>query len=365
MLDQAKILFSDTGIQITTQGERHLGAVVGNDECKYQYVASKVEKWIEDIKDLSKIAAEEPQAALSAFTKGICHRWSFVQRTISNISHLFNPLEECLRSTFIPSIIGRKVSDDERAVLSLPVRFGGMGIANPVEVANREYYASKAITQNLADIIMQQEQDICHYNHERTLSIIKEVKKAKESYLKEKCIEIMSKVDNTPMKRCIELNMDKGAGSWLTALPLQDHGFCLNKQEFRDAVCLRYGWKIPNTPQYCGCGSQNSVDHTLICKKGGYVSMRHNALRDLNAELQREVCKDVVVEPHLLPLESETDLEGTGTTLQIAQRLIFHLEAFGVPFKELSLMCEFCTQMPLLINPNPSPRYTTTMKKRR
>ena len=38
--------------------------------------------------------------------------------------------------------------------------------------------------------------------------------------------------------------------------------------------------------------------------------MRHNALRDLNADLQREVCKDLVVEPRLLPLESEV-VDGT------------------------------------------------------
>ena len=106
------------------------------------------------------------------------------------------------------------------------------------------------------------------------------------------------------------MNKDKGAGSWLTSLPLKDHGFCLNKQEFRDAICLRYGWRIPNTPPFCGCGKKNSVDHTLICAKGGYVAMRHNALRDLNANLQREVCKDVVVEPRLLPLENEI-IDGT------------------------------------------------------
>ena len=34
--------------------------------------------------------------------------------------------------------------------------------------------------------------------------------------------------------------------------------------------------------------------------------MRHNALRDLNAEMQREVCRDVVVEPPLLPIDGET-----------------------------------------------------------
>ena len=108
----------------------------------------------------------------------------------------------------------------------------------------------------------------------------------------------------------MKLNKGKGAGSWLTALPLQDQGYCLNKQEFRDAVSLRYGWRIPNTPQFCGCGKRNSIDHTLICPKGGYVAMRHNALRDLNADLQTEVCRDVKTEPRLLPLNNE-EIDGT------------------------------------------------------
>ena len=38
--------------------------------------------------------------------------------------------------------------------------------------------------------------------------------------------------------------------------------------------------------------------------------MRHNVLRDLNAELQSEVCKDVVTEPRLLPLDNE-EVSGT------------------------------------------------------
>ena len=33
--------------------------------------------------------------------------------------------------------------------------------------------------------------------------------------------------------------------------------------------------------------------------------MRHNALRDMNADLQSEVCRDVVTEPSLLPVNNE------------------------------------------------------------
>ena len=106
------------------------------------------------------------------------------------------------------------------------------------------------------------------------------------------------------VKRCVELAGEKGAGAWLSALPLQSLGYVLNKQEFRDSIYLRYGWMIPNTPAYCGCKSKNDINHTLNCKLGGYVTMRHNNIRDLEASLLREVCKDVKVEPELLPIGS-------------------------------------------------------------
>ena len=310
LLEEAQNLFTGTGIQISCQGERHLGAAIGSDDFKNQYVTAKVNKWIDDVKDLAKIALEEPQAALSAYTKGICHRWTFTQRTISNISDLFKPLEQCIQETFIPALLGRHVSDIERKILSLPVRFGGLGLLNPVETAEREFIASKKVTENLANLILNQEQDISLYDEEATNSILKEIQSQKETFLKQKFQDLASSISDSHLKRCLTLNQEKGSGSWLTALPLKDHGFCLNKQEFRDAICLRYGWRIPNTPHFCGCGSKNSIDHTLICAKGGYVAMRHNALRDLNADLQKEVCKDVVVEPRLLPLENE-EVEGT------------------------------------------------------
>ena len=34
----------------------------------------------------------------------------------------------------------------------------------------------------------------------------------------------------------------KRSSLWLTALPIQEQGFHLNKQEFQDALRLKYGW---------------------------------------------------------------------------------------------------------------------------
>ena len=53
--------------------------------------------------------------------------------------------------------------------------------------------------------------------------------------------EVKDLVDDK-LERSITLAGEKGAGAWLTALPLQSMGYTLNKQEFRDAICLRYGW---------------------------------------------------------------------------------------------------------------------------
>ena len=41
--------------------------------------------------------------------------------------------------------------------------------------------------------------------------------------------------------------------------------------------------------------------------------MRHNKIRDLEAELMREVCNDVRVEPELLPLNNEQLVHGNTT----------------------------------------------------
>ena len=90
----------------------------------------------------------------------------------------------------------------------------------------------------------------------------------------------------------------------------------LNKQEFRDAVCLRYGWKIKDTPNYCACGEKNDVCHTLNCKKGGFVTMRHNAIRDVEANILREVCKDVKTEPMLQPVGDVQLAAGSNKTNQ-------------------------------------------------
>ena len=56
----------------------------------------------------------------------------------------------------------------------------------------------------------------------------------------------------------------------------------------------------------CACGVQFSVDHAMVCQRGGFVIQRRNELRDLEAEMLRMVCNDVEVEPVLRKVTGET-----------------------------------------------------------
>ena len=105
--------------------------------------------------------------------------------------------------------------------------------------------------------------------------------------------------------RTISLARDKGASGWLNVLPLQEEGFCLNKEEFRDALALRYNKYIPDLPSICPCGKSFDPYHAMECKKGGFIHARHDQIRNLEAALLSEVCNDVSIEPPLQPVTGE------------------------------------------------------------
>ena len=79
----------------------------------------------------------------------------------------------------------------------------------------------------------------------------------------------------------------------------------MNKHEFQDALCLRYGWQLYNVSSHCDCGSTFSADHAIICHHGGLTFVRHNELCDLTVAWLRKICHDVAVEPSLQPLTGE------------------------------------------------------------
>ena len=117
----------------------------------------------------------------------------------------------------------------------------------------------------------------------------------------------MESIDSTlpsDLLRSLNQSRDKGASSWLTAVPLVDQGLMQNKQEFRDSLRLRYSVPLSDLPSKCVCAEKNTVCLALSCKKGGFVAQRHDGVRNLLTSFLGKVCTNVEVEPQLQPLDN-------------------------------------------------------------
>ena len=144
--------FHGTNLNITTTGKPHLGAPLGTQSFVTQYVKDKVDNWVNNVIALSHIATTQPHAAYSAFTHALVHKWTYLARTVPDITRLFQALEG---TKFIPCLTGRAPPNDlERNLLSLPPRLSGLGIRNPTATSGTEYTASRSVCKPLYNLIL-------------------------------------------------------------------------------------------------------------------------------------------------------------------------------------------------------------------
>ncbi len=161
-IQHATSLFQDTGIRVTVAGHAILGAAIGTASFVEEYVVGKIEAWKEEIETLAKIAEIYPHAAYAAFIHSVKGKWQFVMRTVENIEKLFQPIEEIIIDKFIPALTGKShCSVAKRKLLSLPTRYGGLNIVNPVEEACLQFDGSTKITDPLKRMIINQATSYC------------------------------------------------------------------------------------------------------------------------------------------------------------------------------------------------------------
>ena len=102
---------------------------------------------------MSKIGKSHPHVAYCVYIHGLANKWTYFLRTIPDISDLLKPLEDAIFNHFIPALVGKPVSDVERALFALPVRLGGLGISNPQALSDSEFTASVRVTHTLVIVL--------------------------------------------------------------------------------------------------------------------------------------------------------------------------------------------------------------------
>ena len=115
----------------------------------------------------------------------------------------------------------------------------------------------------------------------------------------------MDTIDATLFPNVLFLVMqsrDKGASSWLNAIPLKVQSLALKEQEFTDSLQVRYHPTLNDLLSLCARAVCFSVNHTLSCKKRRFLVQRRDGVHNFLTTQLGKVCKNVEKEPHLQPL---------------------------------------------------------------
>ena len=119
---------------------------------------------------------------------------------------------------------------------------------------------SQNVTAPLAALILLQQHELTFDTTREQQCAKAEVRRLKQQRQAATATQLRARLPRH-LQRAMELGSEKGASSWLSALPIEEHGFALHKGAFRDVLCLHYNWQPSNLPSNCVCGHSSSVDH--------------------------------------------------------------------------------------------------------
>jgi hypothetical protein len=143
-------------------------------------------------------------------------------------------------------------------------------------------------------------------DEEKQRAIKKDIKKRREEKQKAAAVALRERLA-PEQQRAMDVAQAKGGSCLVTVLPLEKYGFAFRgKRDFDDLIRQRYRKPIRRLPTTCPCGAPFSLDHSQICKLGGFVGMRHDEGKKIWAVANSKVFRDVEVEPQLEQLDDET-----------------------------------------------------------
>ena len=221
-------------------------------------------------------------------------------------------VEERINSKLLPSLLGlTQIDKDLRKLATLTVKQGGLGLRDPVERADKNWSASRALCAHLVECLKGEGEGFSHMTHKM---VMKEArahtagvdKTEAGARLEELCAGV-------PPEQERKYRRGTKTGNFLTVMPSEVSGTTLSADEFRVGVLLRLGMTPKGLPSLCdGCGAPFTVEHAHKCKKGGLCTSRHNEVRDTHHHLNTlaSSASAVLSEPKIFTGREENFVKG-------------------------------------------------------
>jgi hypothetical protein len=274
-LDRAKILLMEFDFQYR-DGSRYVGGFIGDSASQAEWVDPQIEKWIDGVKSLAKVARKFPQTAYAGLVQSLQGEWQYLQRVTPGTEDAFAPLEEAIAQIFLPALLEEPAENIAplRSLLALSPRQAGLGVPSPRVTAESSYQSSVKSTGHLANSLKTgaplDATDYAAVASQNRRECRKARVKAEVAVLEGLCAGLRPAAAR-------RLRRSRETGTWITATPDKLNGTELSAEEFRDSLRLRFGLLPSFLPQRCdGCNERFTVEHAMSCKKGGLVLQRHD-----------------------------------------------------------------------------------------
>ena len=127
LADEAKRVFGDE-VNVTTEGQRHLGSVIVSQEFRDQYCWEKILRWKGELEALSEIARSQP----TVLSKGYKSKFTFFIRTIESFEDYVDPIQEAIDDLLLPTLFGQTepLPSDLPQLVTLTPAQGGLGVTD-------------------------------------------------------------------------------------------------------------------------------------------------------------------------------------------------------------------------------------------
>eukprot|EP00117_Sycon_ciliatum_P037591 scpid15790/ scgid28089/ len=328
LLEQANTVFDGTGVIITGEGSKYLGAPIGTPEYCSQHLAAEVGRFSRQVRRCGDFAETQPHAAYTAAVRGLVPKWRYLMRASLCSGETMAPLDSAVDNHLLPPLLGQPIASGSalRRLMSAPSKCGGIAIPMLADTATIMYNDTVKTTRPVRGLY--RFPDVPETGRVGSAadggadgggsSGLREMAEALQEAEGARRAAVQSRrragkaslaglQDHLSATQQLLMDVAGSAGvsSWLTAEPRLAHGTVLNASDFRDALALRYGLQLPGLPSTCVCGDASTMDHLLTCPAGGYPSARHDNVRDILAETLSEAVRDVETEPRLRPLSGE------------------------------------------------------------
>jgi len=112
--------------------------------------------------------------------------------------------------------------------MALPARLGGLGIIDPSRRSDGEFNASTRVTAPLQHLMEQRGSEFSYQVYADQMTAKRNISRERREQMKQTASTLRPQLSSA-LSKAMDLVSQPGASSWLTSLPIKEHGFCLHK----------------------------------------------------------------------------------------------------------------------------------------